>query len=219
MLNVQRRAAEALHFVETEVEPFIVGQTVHCEIDWERRHDNMQQHSGQHLISAILERDYNLQTLSWWLGADVSYIQLDTQAKITNDQINKVERACNDLIAAATPVTVNVLKSLNDENAPDEVVRATRGLPEDHVGDIRVITIEGVESNMCCGTHVTNLAQLNCVKLLNIEKTKNKLILNFLVGNRVVKRLQESFERELRINNIVKCVNIFVFIDFTIISI
>lgn len=84
------------------------------------------------------------------------------------------------------------------------MTRATRGLPKDHVGDIRVITIDGVESNMCCGTHVSNLAQLQCVKLLNVEKTKNRQFLHFLVGNRVIRKLQSSFEREIQMNNLLK---------------
>lgn len=59
---------------------------------------------------------------------------------------------------------------------------------------------------MCCGTHVQNLAQLQCVKLLNIEKLKNRQFLNFLIGNRVMKRLQTCFERECELTTILKCV-------------
>lgn len=77
-------------------------------------------------------------------------------------------------------------------------------MPKDHVGDIRVITIDGIDSNMCCGTHVRNLAQLQCIKLLNIEKVKNRQFLNFLVGDRVLKRLQECFERECEFNSLLK---------------
>lgn len=84
------------------------------------------------------------------------------------------------------------------------MLRATRGLPKDHVGDIRVITIHGVESNMCCGTHVKHLAQLQCVKILNIEKVKNRQFLNFLIGNRVIKKLQTCFERECELTTILK---------------
>lgn len=74
------------------------------------------------------------------------------------------------------------------------------------MGDIRVINIEGVDSNMCCGTHVRNLAQLQCIKLLNVEKNKNRQFLNFLVGSRVLKRLQDCFERECEFTAILKYV-------------
>lgn len=84
-------------------------------------------------------------------------------------------------------------------------VRA-KGLPEDHQGDIRVINIEDLERNMCCGTHVTNLSQLQAVKLLNSEKSKrqNKTLLYFLVGNRVLKRLSGCIEREQKLVTLLK---------------
>jgi len=69
-------------------------------------------------------------------------------------------------------------------------------LPDDHKGPVRVVTIEGVESNMCCGTHVTNLSQLQTIKLLRIEKgKKNKINLYFLAGRRVLRQLSACLQR------------------------
>lgn len=159
------------------------------------------------MVTAIFERDYNIDTISWSLGPDVSYIEIDSKVEASTEILAHVEKVCNQLIAAATPVHVNIVSDLDNleiVGAPAGVMRATRGLPKDHVGDVRVITIHGVESNMCCGTHVSNLAQLQCVKLLNIEKTKNRKFLHFLVGNRILKRLQECFERECELTTILK---------------
>lgn len=87
------------------------------------------------------------------------------------------------------------------------MTRATRGLPKDHVGAVRVITFEGIESNMCCGTHVTNLSQLQAVKLLNVEKSKGqKVLVHFVVGDRLLQRLAASFERENELNLLLKYV-------------
>lgn len=81
-------------------------------------------------------------------------------------------------------------------------------MPDDHKGDIRVVTIEGIESNMCCGTHVTNLSQLQVVKLLHWEKSKrkDKILLYFLIGNRVVSRLEQCLEREQKLVGFLKYV-------------
>lgn len=87
-------------------------------------------------------------------------------------------------------------------------MRATRGLPKDHVGDIRVINIDGVDTNLCCGTHVKNLAQLQCIKLLNLEKSGKRQFLHFLVGDRVIQRLHDSFERECQLNTILRFVGL-----------
>lgn len=71
---------------------------------------------GQHLISAIFEREYNVDTKSWWLGSEISYIEIDPKVNLTTDQIANVENICNELIAAATPVSVYIL---NDKNEAD----------------------------------------------------------------------------------------------------
>lgn len=172
---------------------------------------------GQHLISAIFENELKLNTVSWWLGEEVSYIELglclivngnynfhyiivDTPT-LTQNQINDMEDRLNMLIREGRNVNVQIIDDKSEMNEAH-----TRGLPEDHVGDIRVVVIDGIDNNMCCGTHVTNLAQLQVIKLLNVEKSKrkNKCLLNFLVGNRVLKRLQTTLEREQDLVKVLK---------------
>ncbi|XP_044269349.1 alanyl-tRNA editing protein Aarsd1 [Tribolium madens] len=199
--QVSRRGDKAVHFVE---KPFNVGDDVKGVIDWNRRLDNMQQHSGQHLISAILIREFKFDTISWYLGEEVSYVELDTP-KITQEQIDHVENICNELIREHRPVVVDIF----DENTPPEKLenyRSARDLPADHVGDIRVVTIEGIDSNMCCGTHVANLSQLQAIKLLHSEKSKrkDKVLLYFLIGNRVINRLNNCLKREQKLTALLK---------------
>lgn len=153
------------------------------------------------MISALFDREYNYPTRAWWLGAEVSYVELDAK-NINDEEVKKVETLCNMYIAQALPVNVKIFE--NAASAGDEVTRAAKGLPVDLSGPVRVINIEGVDSNMCCGTHVSNLAQLQMVKLLNIERTKGKTFVNFLVGDRVVKKLESSFQRELQFNLLLK---------------
>ncbi|RZC39055.1 alanyl-tRNA editing protein Aarsd1 [Asbolus verrucosus] len=199
--QVIRRGDKAVHFIE---KPLNVGEEVKEVIDWDRRLNHMQQHSGQHLITAILDREFKFYTVSWYLGEDVSYIELDTPS-ITQEEINKTEDICNQLIREYRKVFVNVF----DENTPEEELenfRSARGLPADHKGDIRVVTIDGIESNMCCGTHVTNLSQLQVVKLLHAEKNKrkDKTLLYFLVGNRVINKLHQCLNREQKLTGLLK---------------
>lgn len=120
VLDVQRKGAEAYHFVESEV-PFVVGESVTSKIDWNRRHDHMQQHSGQHLISALFERDYGINTLSWSLGVDVSYIELSPNVVVSQEQVDTIERRCNELIAAATPVITQILGQESSDEMSEEV--------------------------------------------------------------------------------------------------
>nr|XP_022908357.1 alanyl-tRNA editing protein Aarsd1 [Onthophagus taurus] len=192
--QVNRRGDKAVHYTKNELS---IGEPVKQIVDWKRRLDHMQQHSGQHLLTAIIDREFKFSTVSWWLGEEISHVELDTSS-ISKEQIEKAEYLCNELIRDAKPVNVELLK-LN-ENTDVNQIRA-RGLPKDHVGDVRIITIENVESNMCCGTHVSNLAQLQVIKLLNVEKSsrKNNVLLNFLVGNRVLEKLGSCLEREQKL--------------------
>lgn len=199
--NVVRKGPEAIHAISELDAPLQVGDEVLQVVNWERRYDHMQQHSGQHLISAIFEKQYNYNTKAWWLGADSSYIEIDGKT-ITEEEMKAVEVLCNSYIAQAKPVNVKIYET--PECAGDEVTRASKGLPLDLSGPIRVINIEDVDSNMCCGTHVTNLAQLQMIKVMNIEKSKNKILVHFLVGNRVLRKLESTFQRELQFNLLLK---------------
>ncbi|XP_061823490.1 alanyl-tRNA editing protein Aarsd1 [Nerophis lumbriciformis] len=189
VLRVTRQGQDAAHFVGSPLE---VGQEVQVKVDWERRFDHMQQHSGQHLITALADSMFGYKTTSWELGRHRSSIELDT-ASVKAGQLQALEDVVNEKIRAHIPVNV---KLLSVDSPEVEKVRS-RGLPDDHAGPIRIIDIEGVDANMCCGTHVSNLSHLQVIKLLGTEKgKKNKTNLMFLVGNRVLKYAERSYSTE-----------------------
>lgn len=156
----------------------------------------MQQHSGQHLISAVLENEQKINTLSWWMAENtehkvgVSYIELD--APLSDTALKLVETRCNSVIQSALPMTVSTYQ-VGD---PALSVAHTRGLPADHTGPVRLVSIPGVDSNLCCGTHVSCTSMLQVVKLLHTESKKGKHWLYFLVGGRVNDYLQVCLGRE-----------------------
>lgn len=159
----------------------------------------MQQHSGQHLISAIFENQFNIPTLSWWMAENelkkvgISFIELGTD-NVTHEIMGQVEGICNELIRKH----VDMVTKVYDKDSEELKDAKTRGLPADHQGSIRVVKIGNVDSNMCCGTHVSNLSELQMIKLLHCEKSKRKGNCNlyFLVGNRVNTYFNMVYERE-----------------------
>lgn len=197
VLRVTRQGPEAAHFV---CSPLEVGQEVQVKVDWDRRFDHMQQHSGQHLITALADTMFGYKTTSWDLGRQRSTIELDTPA-MKPAQLQALEKAVNEKIRAHIPVCVQLLSI--DDPAVEKV--RSRGLPEDHAGPIRIIDIEGVDANMCCGTHVSNLSHLQVIKLLCAEKgKKNKTNLVFLAGNRVLKYAEKSYGTERSLVSLLK---------------
>ncbi|ODN03665.1 Alanyl-tRNA editing protein Aarsd1-B [Orchesella cincta] len=133
------------------------------------------------------------------LGGWVLKSQMDTK-DITDEQMNKIEEEANSKIRAAVPVSVDVVE-LDD---PKLQKARGRNLPEDVKGQIRIVTMTDVESNVCCGTHVTNLSQLQVIKLLHVVKKKGKCLLHFLSGGRVTERFAQQFRREQQLMSILK---------------
>ncbi|EDX01281.1 alanyl-tRNA editing protein Aarsd1-A [Drosophila yakuba] len=199
--NVQRKGTTAVHFVESSTS-FEQDAEVLLTLDYQRRLDHMQQHSGQHLITALFDREFKYDTTSWSLGSSVSYIQLSTPHLISRESLDLIERQANDLIREGREVTVLLVDPEVAQEFQD--ARAPRGLPKDHEGLARVVRIEGIESNMCCGTHVTNISQLQCIKLLYAEKVKTNVLVHFVVGERVLAKLGEVFQRELQLTQALK---------------
>ncbi|XP_064595304.1 alanyl-tRNA editing protein Aarsd1-like [Liolophura sinensis] len=198
VLRVVRRGAEALHFVRSPLEP---GQDVELQVDWTRRFDHMQQHTGQHLITAVIHSLFGFKTTSWNLAGreKISFIELDTP-DMSLDQMKEAEDEVNAKIRSSLSVHP---KLYPDKNDPELKQYRGLGLPDDHVGAVRVLTIDGVDSALCCGTHVCNLSHLQSVKLLSLEKgKKNKTNLYFLVGNRILSYLGRCYDTEKSLTQI-----------------
>eukprot|EP00057_Strongylocentrotus_purpuratus_P032230 XP_787006.2 PREDICTED: alanyl-tRNA editing protein Aarsd1-B [Strongylocentrotus purpuratus] len=198
VLRITRKGADAIHFVTSSLEP---GSEVTQKVDWKRRFDHMQQHSGQHLVTAIADNKHGWKTTSWDLGREKSFIELDTP-KISQEQLEELEKDTNDAIRKCIPMTPRLVELGSKEL---QEVR-TRGLPDDHVGLVRIVEIEGIEANLCCGTHVSNLSHLQAIKLLGAEKgKKGKTNLYFLAGNRVLSYLGKCYNNEKALNLSLKC--------------
>nr|Q08B09.1 RecName: Full=Alanyl-tRNA editing protein Aarsd1-A; AltName: Full=Alanyl-tRNA synthetase domain-containing protein 1-A [Xenopus laevis]AAI24926.1 Aarsd1-a protein [Xenopus laevis] len=197
VLRVIRQGPDAVHFVASPLDP---ATEVLVKIDWNRRFDHMQQHSGQHLVTAIADSLYGFKTTSWDLGRQRSVIELDTPL-VTTEQLEAIEKIANQKIREHVPVHVRLI-TVDD---PEFDMVRSRGLPDDHAGPVRIIDIEGVDANMCCGTHVRNLSDLQMIKILGTEKgKKNKTNLIFLSGERVLKYVSRSYNTEKTLTSLLK---------------
>ncbi|EIE91316.1 hypothetical protein G6F46_003539 [Rhizopus delemar] len=188
---VERKGLSHVHYTK---EPIEVGKTVHVQIDWDRRWDHVQQHSGQHLLSAVMEKEpYGLETVSWNLGKKHSYIEIPTgkqksMTKITPELLSKVEKAVNELILQDLSVITHVQEH-NEQNRPET-------LPDDYTGEgyIRTVEIKDIDRNTCCGTHIKRLGQLQTMKILHTENVRGgNTRVFFLFGQRVLDFLDVSY--------------------------
>jgi len=196
--RVIRRGPKAIHVTDG---PLKEGDELKCSIDWKRRIDHMQQHSGQHLLSAVLDAKFGFKTTSWDLGKSISHVELNTP-KISSEQMSEVEDECNERIRNAKNVQVHYLTK---EQAMDLEEVKTRGLPDDVIEPIRVIEIHGVEKNMCCGTHVENLSELQMIKLLHTESMRGGVRVFFLAGDRVLNKVAIGYDVEKKLTKLLSC--------------
>ncbi len=169
--------------------PVTAGTGVECEIDWPRRLDHMQQHTGQHLLSAVFARELDAPTVSFHLGESVSTIDL-ASGPIAHHSLERMERIANELIAEDRAVTVKVV-----ERAEAEAMLADgrlRKLPA-RDGRIRLIEIADYDLNACGGTHVRSTGQIGALLVRGMEKVSRGVRVEFVCGMRAAKAARHDF--------------------------
>ncbi|HTI62573.1 MAG TPA: DHHA1 domain-containing protein [Gemmatimonadaceae bacterium] len=172
------------HVLASSLDARAMDAPVTGRIDWARRYDHMQQHTGQHLLSAVFEDLFGARTVSVHFGADYSTLDLDTEM-ITRDQLTKVEARANELVADAHTVMVTF----------EDAATAT-GLrkPSDRPGLLRVVTIDALDRSACGGTHVRTTAEIGAVLLRSVEKVRKTTRVEFVCGQRAIRRARRDYE-------------------------
>ncbi len=183
---IEDETGTVVHVLDRAVE---AGALVEGQLDWDRRFDHMQQHSGQHLLSAVIQDLYGWATLSFHLGAEVSTIDLDAES-VTAEQLERIEEEANSRITANLPVTVAF------EDA--ETVQGLRKASE-RSGTLRVVSIEGLDRSACGGTHVRATGEIGCVLIRKQEKVRSTVRVEFVCGRRAVIRARNDFRLLARV--------------------
>jgi len=179
---------EVWHYVR---KPLVEGTEVQGRVDAARRIDHEQQHSGQHLLSAMFLREFGAATVSFHLGAESSTIDLAMKERPSDAEVTRVEEAANRVVAEGRPVTTHWVQP---EYAQEMLQRGDlRKLPE-REGPIRIVQMQGIEFNACGGTHVQNTGAIGGVTLRKIEKVKQGWRVEFCCGLRAVRAARRDFE-------------------------
>jgi alanyl-tRNA synthetase len=181
------QTCEVVHFLEAETASLKPGVTVRGTVDAERRRDHMQQHSGQHVLSAAFEKLYNFATVSFHMGDESCTIDLATEA-VSPKQLRAAERLANEIIAEDRPVEVRFA-------TPDEArTMGVRKIPPAEREKLRLIDISDFDLNACGGTHVRSTGQIGSILLRKTEKVKQGVRVEFVCGLRAVATARHDFE-------------------------
>lgn len=152
------------------------------EVDWSRRFDHMQQHTGQHLLSAVLADLFGYQTVGVHFGRESSTMDLEAGA-LTPEQVDRAEERANEIVAENRAVEV----SFEQAGSADSLRK-----PSDREGTLRIITIRGLDRSACGGTHVRATGEIGFISLGKAERVRKAVRLEFLCGMRAVRQARDD---------------------------
>ena len=202
--DVVEADGEVLHLLASG-EPPASGTRVACQVDWARRFDHMQQHHGQHLLSAVFERLHGASTVSFHLGAEACTIDLDVPpARLPAEALTGAEAAANQLVWRDLAVEAR-------ERSPEEV--AALPLRKDAVKGARIVVVSGerdgkaevVDASPCGGTHPRRTGEVGAIALLRAQKWGAGTRVEFVCGARVLAALHRAEERLVRASSALRC--------------
>jgi alanyl-tRNA synthetase len=189
VLEVVDEDARIAHKLAGVVKPgALEAESVECAVDWDRRFDHMQQHTGQHLLSAVFEELFHLKTVSFHLGAESATIDIEGGPDLRTMEprtILEAERRANQIVFENRPVTVEF------QDAAE--VQGLRK-PSDRDGTLRIVSIDGLDRSACGGTHVRFTGEIGPILLRKLDKIRQTVRVEFLCGARAVRRARADYE-------------------------
>jgi alanyl-tRNA synthetase len=181
------KTGDVLHIVEGDAAALEPGIAVRGTVDVERRRDHMQQHSGQHVLSAAFEKLYKFETVSFHMGEESCTIDLATLS-VKPEQMRAAERLANEVVANDHGVEIRFA-------TPDEArTMGVRKIPAAERERLRLIDISGFDLNACGGTHVHSTGQIGAILLRKTEKVRQGTRVEFVCGLRAVASARRDFE-------------------------
>lgn len=183
VLDVHERGGEIVHTCDA---PLTAGETVHGAVDWARRFDHMQQHSGEHIVSGMLCAPYGCSNVGFHLGEESVIIDYNTE--IPWEGVLEIERRANAYIWEDRPAEISF-------PTPQELAALPYRSKKALEGAVRIVSFPGADTCACCGTHVARSGQVGLVKFLSCQRLRGGVRLELLCGGRAMRYLAGCWEQ------------------------
>ena len=188
--DTRDRSGEVVHLCD---KPLTVGETVTGKIDWARRFDFMQQHSGEHIVSGIICGKFDCDNVGFHVGRDT--VTIDFNANITPSDLADIERTANRYIQEDHPISITY-------PSPEALEALPYRSKKELTGEVRIVAFPGADCCACCGTHVNTSGQVGLVKLLSVVKFREGVRIEMLAGNRAINHFTAVLEQNTAISQL-----------------
>lgn len=190
VLEVHQREGHVVHTCQAPLE---VGSQVEGSIDWPRRFDLMQHHSGEHIVSGIAHRRFGCDNVGFHMGNDV--ITIDLNVELTAEQVAQLEAEANQYIWEDHPIAITY-------PTPEELEHLDYRSKKALTGQVRIVSFPGADTCACCGTHVSSSGQVGLVKLLSCQKFREGVRIELVCGKRALDYLSQVWEQNHQVSNL-----------------
>jgi alanyl-tRNA synthetase len=188
VLDVRESGEEVVHLCENMLE---VGAVVEGSIHWNRRFDQMQQHTGEHILSGLINANFGYHNVGFHVGKE--FMEVDFSGPMTWEQAMELEAKANAAIWANLPI-----KSWypSEEELPNVAYRTKKALP----WPVRIVEVPGFDRCACCGVHVAHTGEVGLIKILSVAKFHDGVRLGMLCGKRAYDYLSKIFEENRKVS-------------------
>ena len=172
--DTHEAGGEIVHYCEA---PLAEGQTVEGTIDYERRFEFMQLHTGEHILSGVIHRRFGYENVGFHMGAD--FVTIDFSGMLTQEDLSAVEAEANEWVWKNVPIEI----AYPDAEALKTIPYRSK---KELTGQVRIVTIPGADICACCGTHVSDTGEIGLIKIFSCVKFHDGVRLEILCGRRAL---------------------------------
>ena len=188
VLDVQERGETVIHLCDG---PLRVGETVTGIIDWTRRFDQMQQHSGEHILSGLIHGRFGGHNVGFHVGSGI--MEVDFDVPMTLEAVLELERLANEAVWANLPIRCWYP---SEAELPAVGYRTKKDLP----WPVRIVEVPGFDKCACCGVHVKNTGEIGIIKVLSVAKFHQGVRIQMVCGGRAYDHLTKAYEQNRQVS-------------------
>ena len=183
IIDVQERDGQIVHITHEPIDMNLLNTNIKGSVNWHRRFDHMQQHSGQHILSAVFYNTFQAKTVGFHMGSESCQIDL-AMDELTLEMANQAEWLANEIIFSDKPIVAKWV------SADELSLFPIRKMPAKKFDNARLVYIEGFDYSLCCGTHAATTGAIGLVKIRHWERKNNAVRIDFVCGGRALQDYQ-----------------------------